>query len=564
MAKNLDDIRKKLNIENIDESEKKQLFQKFVDKGGKVIETEEEKKAKKLKKQPIIRQSKIYSSDPKNQANSEKYKKNNSSSQEKKASSEKKIMTKETIQQELKTTFFSKMGINLYSFFNKVTNINGHIFHPKFISTTTMDVYESLSELHRTAIILMKSKSLAEFDIRYYFFKKYPVFYEMLLRLNKMQSREIIDQIREKERTIPNGRLTSFDLEKEIIYLFKRFYIFLPYKKQISEAYREGFKIIEKKENLPPTLVESYMSKVREHVAFLFDKYIVKLFYAFLQVTKLNFKIDSREIPVFLEIQDRERIGGRISELEKEFLKEEEKIKEESKIKEDVSTEDKLKETEEKIQLPQETQKGLEIIENLDYNLLAADKNSPFIYYDKKDKVYRVAAILNFFEQEYSFAMTGNKIKYYMEHHEGMKFDPKKDLNEEYVEINTIMENIKEYSTHIKEISETENNNNIPAMQKHNLIHKATIQKAKISMSLRAKLGSTMNKVKMSLEKIRSDYHKFLADPESALRFNDNARKYRLEGKQTKEGLEEFYQFISAFHYLLTKGNLGGAGNVVR
>jgi hypothetical protein len=275
-------------------------------------------------------------------------------------------------------------------------------------------------------------------------------------------------------------------------------------------------------------------------------------------------KVDSIELPVFLEIRDKDKVGGMQVELQKSFETEDEKQDKQESEEEKKTVDEKLQETEEKLSLTPETTSGVEIIESINFSTALSDKNSPFQYFDKKDKVFRVAVILELFEREYSFLLTGTKVKYYMEHHEGLKFDPKKDLNEAYVEINSVQDSIREYAQQVKESVETESNSNIPAMQKHNLIHKFTIQKTKISMGVRAKLGNTLQKLMKTLEKIRGNYSMFLAEPNLKLYFNDTDGRKRLEGRSNKDAIEEFYCFISGFYYLVTKGVLGGAGNVVR
>ena len=150
-----------------------------------------------------------------------------------------------------------------------------------------------------------------------------------------------------------------------------------------------------------------------------------------------------------------------------------------------------------------------------------------------------MAAIIDFFEKEYSFLITSNKVNYYSEHHEGLRFDPKRDFNEAYIELNSVMDSIREYSNVIKSISDTENDINIPVMQKHSLIHKASIERNKLSMAIRAKLSNTILKIKNTLEKVRSNYNKFVSDPEKELTFLSGVEKSkkRLEGKNVKDSI---------------------------
>lgn len=567
----LDDIQKKLNLEIMDDNERKKLFKEFVDHGGKAIDLDKDKKkVSSGRTKGTVSKSTNY---PKMSSGSDNLSKDGSKNQSQNKSvsgpgeQQKQKMTKESIYKTNKNTFFQKFGLNLFSYFNKVSNLNGSFFNRNFIDSTTGDLYESIINLQRVALVILNSKSFEEFEIRHFFFKKYPVFNELLIRIKKTKLKEFIDSIKEKEKTAPAFNVAVNDLEKEIRGLFKEFYIFLFFKKQISEAFREGFRILEKKESMNEISVNTYMGRIRRDVSFIFEKYMIRLFYAFLLTQNLNLKINSPEIPILLDISEKDRVGALIPELEKELQEEEEKLLSEGKVKEEAKTqEQKIQETEEKLSLSEEIRKGIEIMDSIRYDTFGTEKNSPYINYDRKDKVFKLAVILDFFEKEYSFLMTGTKVKYYMEHHEGIRFDPKKDLNEVYVDINTVMDNIREYSKQVEECLQTEENMNIPAMQKHNLIHKATIQKTKISMGLRAKLSNSLARQKSILEKIRSNYNKFLSDPNQPITFSEataNA-KNRLENKTNKEALEEFYCFVSAFHYLLTKGSLGGAGNVAR
>lgn len=553
-------IKKKLNIDTMAEEERKKMFQTFINHGGKLIEEKEEtpapSKRTKTRNTPVMRRNYSGSGGGASQ-NKRKF---SDPSGQKKAFTH--GLTKESIAKTNKANFITRLGTKLFSFMNKVTNFSGSIYHSNFINASIIDLLDCFLDLQRISIIVLQSQSFEEFEIKNYFFKKFPYHYELLYRLQRLKLKEAIEQIREKANA--NNVLPVVSLEKEVLEIFKNLFVFLPYKKTILDAFTEGFKILERREKMTPNVVGTYLTKVKRDLSFIFEKYMLKIFYAFLISSGMTFKINDRAIPIYLEIPERDKVGGLLSELGKDFEKEEEALKEEDKEAEEKTIDEKLQETEEKLALSAETQEGLNIIEEVDFTNFGETKDSPFYYYDRKDKVYRIAAILEFFEKEYSFIMTGNKIRYYMEHHEGIKIDPKKDLSDQYMDINSVMDSIREYSSHIKEMSGTEENTNIPIMQKHNLIHKASIQKSKISMALRAKLAVTLEKVQKTLSKIRSDYSKFLADPNQKMFFNDLDTKKRLSGKTSIDSIEEFYSFVCAFHHLTTKGELGGAGNVVR
>lgn len=564
---NLDDIKKKLNIDGLNDKDREKLFKSFVDHGGKAVEFEEEEKRKKRAANRYVKRDSFGSktgAKTSQRGKSKQASKNSTAKKTAVAKPVKRLTTREDILKSNKASFFQRFGINLFSFFNKVTNFSGTVLNNNFVSQTNMGLVEALLDLQKLSFVILDSQSFQQdFEVKYYFFKKYPISYELLLRLSKLKVKDIIDSIRTKDRSSSTYHMSPTLLEEEITSLFKMLYVFMPYKKKIIESYREGFLILGKKEKLNDTAISTYMTQVQRSVSFVFEKYMVRLFYAFLKASGMNFKINSPGIPIYLSLEESDKIGGMQVDLEKEFESAKEGQGAEDKSNTSQDKENIVDEVEEKLNLSDEVLDGLDIIEKIDFTAFGGQKDSPFYFYDKKDKILRIAAILEFFEREYSFLMTGTKVKYYMEHHEGIKFDPKKDMNEEYVSLTAVMDNIREYSQQIREIVNTEENAHIPAMQKHNLIHKATIQKSKISMGLRAKLSDAINRIKITLEKVKSDYKKFLSDPDKELTFSDMDQKKRLSGRNPVQALDEFYQFVAAFHYLLTKGYLGGAGNVI-
>ncbi|PKL13081.1 MAG: hypothetical protein CVV50_03795, partial [Spirochaetae bacterium HGW-Spirochaetae-6] len=426
----MDEIKKKLNLDTMSDDERKKLFKDFVDHGGSTNYTEKEQKIIKTRNQANIRQG----TRPQDHRSSNQQKSGKSPAPNvQNIQKSLQPLTKDIILKQNKPTFFQKMGIKFFSFVNRVTNLGGHFYHPGFISNTNIDLNEAMLNMQKMSLIILNSKSFNTKEIRHYFFRKFPLYFELLLRINSLKIKELLDSIREKEKTSPSLRLMVHDLDQEIKTLFRILYILLPYKKHIAEAYREGFRILEKKEKLTASIINTYMSRLRRDILYVFEKYMIKLFYAFLQSTNLNFKINSREIPVFLDITDKERVTGMQQDLEKEFqLSEAEEKTEGEELKNEA---EKIQEMEEELALPDQVKEGMQIIERIDFENFGNGKDSPYYYYDKKDKVYRIAAILDYFEREYSFLLTGNKVTYYMEHHEGKKFDPKKELNDEYMEL---------------------------------------------------------------------------------------------------------------------------------
>jgi len=128
-----------------------------------------------------------------------------------------------------------------------------------------------------------------------------------LLRLNKTNIKEIIQSISEKEKTSPAFKLLITDVDKEIFTLFKSLYILWPFKNSIPDAYREGFRIMEKKENLLQNIINTYITRIRRSIEFIFNKYFIKLYYAFLLSQNLNIRISDPNLSVVLKLSFKEK-----------------------------------------------------------------------------------------------------------------------------------------------------------------------------------------------------------------------------------------------------------------
>ena len=165
----LDRIKQKLNIDTMEDQERKKMFKHFIDHGGKPVESKDEPPAQiksKPSKGAVMRRSPSLSSGSGNP----------SSGQQQNAGQKQTVrgpgLTREAILKTHQAGFFARWGTHLFAFMNKTTNWNGSFVHKNFIQLATVDLLDCFLDLQRMAIMVLQSKSFEEFEIKHYFYKK--------------------------------------------------------------------------------------------------------------------------------------------------------------------------------------------------------------------------------------------------------------------------------------------------------------------------------------------------------------------------------------------------------
>ncbi len=345
------------------------------------------------------------------------------------------------------------------------------------------------------------------------------------------------------------------------IELFKRILSIHRYHSTLKLAFS---KILEEERricNLDIKLTEIRLQKLIEISDFVFEKYFPKL----LQLIDYYYKNEifllekPRNFKEFLNITEKDILGY----WNKHWEEEEQKQKKEEKSKEEVKP--VIEETTNK-KINQAILDGLELINNsinfpsiLNYYISIKD---PRMLLSFNDKIFITWVLLEYFDKFFSPIFASNSIIYQVTFNAGQRIDIKGNLKDLYYEINTNYKNFKEYLTLVNELNKNSSSTISGSKELFSLTQKLEMQRAQISKKIRTDVSIEMKKIADNLEIIFVDYNfekKIILNPEEIIPIEINfcGKKYN-QNKKIIDLFKEAHNFVSAFHFLLTDGDLSG------
>ena len=368
----LDDIKKKLKIEDMDKNDRDKIFNKFVEKGGKVIEDKQKSKSVKFNRdQQIIVSQKM---SQKNEELKQKY-----SSRDNKYESYSNSSANSGYHK--KKRYFSEF---LNGLLKGIFNIYGK-FSRKFIESIEKEFYEIISSLNFLTGQILLLEGEQKWQMVTFINQKNAFNFELIIRVNNLQKDNRLTKIIayfSKDNNIVCDLIIDdlVNIEKELIILY-------PYWESIKDSLWRAGEYYHQITQIQPYLSKS---KIFKMIDTLFANYYPAIH------TIINYNLgkktpyDFRFMYKDYSIDPKDDIGSLTKNLmaeRKKYLEQIEKEKEErlKSLQNDVVKKELDK-------MPKYLKKGLEIIDSV---LLAnkhksTDQNLKII--DPKEKMY------NFYE----------------------------------------------------------------------------------------------------------------------------------------------------------------------
>ena len=161
-----------------------------------------------------------------------------------------------------------------------------------------------------------------------------------------------------------------------------------------------------------------------------------------------------------------------------------------------------------------------------------------------------------------------NKVKYNLVYDNLVRTDYKSDFNNIFLSLSDINSRFNEYSEICKNILKVEEDEAMRFEQRVSMLSERNGQRAYISKNLKSTVMSIINSFKKKLDKLlldKEEREKIIANPNDILTlFADiGNHKKRVQGYNVLKALTEAYYFISGFNYLITEGELSGAGILI-
>ena len=572
----IDKTRDRLKLDDIEEDDRRDLFNKFVDAGGEVVYDSRKKINSTttninsntnghIKKNNSINtnsQSRFEHSDIK--PKKESHPTNKQTNYE----AIEKIKTNEVFKpaNKSKPLFFNfKLWLNAFS--SGVITFFGGKVNPKFLNFIDKNVISSLLEMDTLMFNALNPMGINDADSKN---KRDKIISRFATELEDV---ELLERIKDQydEKVYKNllrpykeldSPVVAVNYVNELKGMFRPLYVLHLYSskiKLVGEKAMSSYAIVD---NMSRGIVNSRISAFKRAVELIYSKYYPKLLILLQYASKEKLET-LEEFNRFLEITDVDILGYYTK------LKLANQKIHESKIeaaKENIGKKDE----EEKLNKIESI--GVKLIEKC-VSFKKEDNNieyetDPFYTIEENDKIYRIKVLIDFLDREYSILFVSNKVKYNLVYYNLVRTDYKSDFNNIFLSLSDINSRFNEYSEICKNILKVEEDEAMRFEQRVSMLSERNGQRAYISKNLKSTVMSIINSFKKKLDKLlldKEEREKIIANPNDILTlFADiGNHKKRVQGYNVLKALTEAYYFISGFNYLITEGELSGAGILI-
>ena len=572
----IDKTRDRLKLDDIEEDDRRDLFNKFVDAGGEVVYDSRKKinstttninanTNSHIKKNNSINtnsQSRFEHSDIK--PKKESHPTNKQTNYE----AIEKIKTNEVFKPANKSKpLFFNFKLWLSAFSSGVITFFGGKVNPKFLNFIDKNVISSLLEMDTLMFNALNPMGINDADSKN---KREKIISRFATELEDV---ELLERIKDQydEKVYKNllrpykeldSPVVAVNYVNELKGMFRPLYVLHLYSskiKLVGEKAMSSYAIVD---NMSKGIVNSRISAFKRAVELIYSKYYPKLLILLQYASKEKLET-LEEFNRFLEITDVDILGYYTK------LKLANQKIHESKIeaaKENIGKKDE----EEKLNKIESI--GVKLIEKC-VSFKKEDNNieyetDPFYTIEENDKIYRIKVLIDFLDREYSILFVSNKVKYNLVYDNLVRTDYKSDFNNIFLSLSDINTRFNEYSEICKNILKVEEDEAMRFEQRVSMLSERNGQRAYISKNLKSTVMSIINSFKKKLDKLlldKEEREKIIANPNDILTlFADiGNHKKRVQGYNVLKALTEAYYFISGFNYLITEGELSGAGILI-
>lgn len=572
----IDKTRDRLKLDDIEEDDRRDLFNKFVDAGGEVVYDSRKKINSTttninaninshIKKNNSINtnsQSRFEHSDIK--PKKESHPTNKQTNYE----AIEKIKTNEVFKPANKSKpLFFNFKLWLSAFSSGVITFFGGKVNPKFLNFIDKNVISSLLEMDTLMFNALNPMGINDADSKN---KREKIISRFATELEDV---ELLERIKDQydEKVYKNllrpykeldSPVVAVNYVNELKGMFRPLYVLHLYSskiKLVGEKAMSSYAIVD---NMSRGIVNSRISAFKRAVELIYSKYYPKLLILLQYASKEKLET-LEEFNKFLEITDVDILGYYTKlKLANQKLHE---IKIEA-AKENIGKKDE----EEKLNKIESI--GVKLIEKC-VSFKKEDNNieyetDPFYTIEENDKIYRIKVLIDFLDREYSILFVSNKVKYNLVYDNLVRTDYKSDFNNIFLSLSDINSRFNEYSEICKNILKVEEDEAMRFEQRVSMLSERNGQRAYISKNLKSTVMSIINSFKKKLDKLlldKEEREKIIANPNDILTlFADiGNHKKRVQGYNVLKALTEAYYFISGFNYLITEGELSGAGILI-
>ncbi|MBN2158015.1 MAG: hypothetical protein JW807_01375 [Spirochaetes bacterium] len=551
----IDKTKHNIGVQKLDEKTRKNLFEKFVEGGGKVIDE------KTLRRNIAISREKQKELSRRDL----KAERNKRIAREQQSSDERRVYRNVKADEQSDISAFAlmlwKLKIRIKMKFLGITGLGGYFFSGRFFKKfnnaykpALMDIQILFLEIFRKNPAVGRNITAKLDDIK-------PLYYELIEMVGNLFDKIEVDQIMDNYVNFPDLPKKIVDLKEQILGLYRKLYVLNAFENSILLAYEQAITIYLRVEENAADSRFTLSRRMRTSVFVIFHKLFPRLHMLFCMYQGRPYDVYDPDIEGILGVTEAEKPGNR--QLAKYF--EEAAALQEEQVKAEIAEEI----VEPDVETAKAIRQGLEMMAVLDMNRLRKeyDKSRLFERVSDADKVFITYLLFNEFDREYSFIMTTNKIKFRTDFVARTKIDFKARLIDLYDKMRKSSDSLKEYAEELMNYDKVRREKPTSSSQYIEYTKRMEVverKKDSIGKNALAEVRDYMIGIAQELKVLLNDMDGaqiYIENPQEALVFDSLIEgEKKINGKKIYEALYVVYCYAMAFaHRLGDAGDLSGA-----
>jgi len=534
---------KNKKLHELDEAQRKELFKKFTEAGGKVI-TEKEKRRALIIDREKQRQHQ--------QKLDEHYVR--SKTQATSATTATKSAAKKSKGSEFpEDDAFNKFIIRMRLRFMRVTGFNTLFFHEKFLNSFSTVYKTSLMEIQMAYLTLFKKDPSIGNRIINRLDKMSSIYYSVIEIAGDIYEPMLLDEITSKYleyQTIPIG---VSELKDPIMSIFRPLFILKPFENTLLNAFEKAIDIYGNVSD--PKSIKIKKRDIRNALFIIFDKLYPRLHTLLCHYYGILFSETDKRIEDILLIAPSEKPDGKTRYSRSSYQS--------SNIESPLENYQVAEEKEETEEYDSDIKEGLKLMYKFDYNTLRSiyDKKNRFEIITENDKTFLAYLLFLEFENEYSIILTTNQIKFNIDFSDHERVNYRESLQDLFNRMRKCHESFlayyDSYSSYYK-IKNSKPISNEQYITYTKRLDEVTKRKNEIGLNCRYTIRLYMENVSSLLSELIDDMNgrqKFINNPQDTLElFQEIEGDKKLKGKKIYEAIQICQRYAAALAYRLSPG----------
>lgn len=556
-----DKTKKAIGLNNIDESSRKNLFEKFKSAGGKIIEDKSSSKDSDSKRQrpsPKIIQSQTSKKEQERSSgrgSSSGSSSKSSSSKVAEVQSQKTAINPQLAYEKELSSFPNRLILNLKCWFARVTPFGSKMATPSVMGIFSRELRAALLEMRHSGNELLthsnySPKICKELD------KINPLYVEVLVHAHKIFNDSELEELLHPYNAAPDAPVPLEKIKNPLYSLFRKLYLMYPFQDSYRKAVNLAYEHLQKLEGKPALIYNTRKKKLLNEIDNLFGVIFEKMYLLVARNENKNIPMICRYMEQVLNIQPEDKLGKRNAGEDVVDSNDKAQI-EEKKEKEEKQ------EKQEKAELPKDIAYGIKLMQLNSIEKLRKkfDPKGDLNFIPDNDKALLTYLFFKEFDDSYSFVMTTKKIVLKQIHVNGTRVDYRQKLLDQYETSRSILEQFRIYLDTYREYNEHISNpgqNYIEASKKKQGLEN---KRSAHSRNVRAITKDFMQKTAAILQDLIQDMKtkkEIVDNMDENFQFDAVEVKKRLNNKPVKVCITDCYCYCKAFADRLESGDLYG------